>query len=152
MSASLFCTLCCLFIEGADPLKLPWVGLAPSEMPHVLGRPVGLGTGPFATRCYLSSYKSTGARPAFGIGGWEPTVLQVIENQLSINWTVPNLCNPISGQVFYLHSFHLLRAFFIVECPRLQSQRTGCSFSCKRGKENGNIDLKRRRVYTCTAF
>lgn len=32
--------------------------------------------------------------------GWEPAVLQVIENQLSINWTVPNLCNPISGQVF----------------------------------------------------
>ena len=29
--------------------------------------------------------------------GWEPAVLQVIENQLSINWTVPNLCNPISG-------------------------------------------------------
>ena len=98
-----------------------------------------MGTGPFATRCYLSSYKSAGARPAFWIGGWEPAVLQVIENQLSINWTVPNLCNPISGQVFYLHSFHLLRAFYFVECPRLQSQRTGCSFSCKRGKENGDL-------------
>ena len=24
-----------LFIEGADPLKHPWVGLAPSEMPLV---------------------------------------------------------------------------------------------------------------------
>ena len=32
-----FRTLCCLFIEGADPLKRPWVGLAPSEMPLVLG-------------------------------------------------------------------------------------------------------------------
>ena len=31
MRASFFCTLCCLFIEGADPLKLPWVGLTPSE-------------------------------------------------------------------------------------------------------------------------
>ena len=30
-----FRTLCCLFIEGADPLKHPWVGLAPSEMPLV---------------------------------------------------------------------------------------------------------------------
>ena len=61
-----------------------------------------MGTGPFATRCYLSSYKSAGARPALGIGGWELARLQVIENQSSINSTVPDLCKAITGQN-YLH-------------------------------------------------
>ena len=34
-ASAFFRTLCGLFIEGADPLKHPWVGLAPSEMHHV---------------------------------------------------------------------------------------------------------------------
>ena len=134
-----FRTLCCLFIEG--PPQTP-LGRARALRNASCMRPAGWDGNRSVCNTLLfnlSSYKSAGARPAFGIGGWEPAVLQVIENQLSINWTVPNPCNPISGQVFYLHSFHLLRAFFFVECPRLQSQRTGCSFSCKRGKENGDL-------------
>ena len=59
-----------LFIEGADPLKLPCVGLAPSEARlHCLafsrqseGRD-GLGTCPFVTYCYSVGYKTVSSQP-----------------------------------------------------------------------------------------
>ena len=47
---------------------------------------------------------------------------------------------------------NLLRILHPAARPRLQSQRAVGPFSCKRGKEIGEIGPKLCRVYTCTAF
>ena len=62
-------------------------------------RPVGVGDLSFVTCCYSGGYKMASSQLDLFQGGRELFVLQVIENQSSINRTAPNLCKPISGQV-----------------------------------------------------
>ena len=51
---------------------------------------MGLGTWPFVTCCYSDGYRADSSKPALFREGWEPLVLQVIDNQLSINSAVPS--------------------------------------------------------------
>ena len=72
----------------------------------------GLGTRLFVTCCYSGGYKMVSSQPALFGEGWELVVLQVIENQLSKNRTVPNLCKPISGQ----DHLHCLLRLIVYKC------------------------------------